>query len=77
MQGWLPIHTAPRDGTIVLLAGLDDRGEVEVSAPMRWNPTRENGLFPGVVGFWELSDGSMTWHDEEHGPTHWQPVHQH
>jgi hypothetical protein len=70
---WLPIHTAPRDGTLIWISDMDGH-----TAPMRWNAERENGLFPGVVGFWELSDGSMTWNEEgDLGPTHWRPIHDH
>jgi hypothetical protein len=75
---WQPIHTAPRDGTLIWITSLDEKGEPDAcvdAAPMRWNPAKENGLFPGVRGFWEVSDGSLTWHDGEYGPTHWRPIH--
>lgn len=63
-----PIETAPRDGTLIIV-GDPDVGEF----PMRWGHIQKNGLFPGVVGMWVLSDGSMTWQEEDAGPTSWRP----
>ena len=68
MDGWYDISTAPRDGTLIKI-GAD--GEWFV---MRWNPEAKNGIFPGVKGFWQVPDGSMTWCEEGgFGPTHWLP----
>jgi hypothetical protein len=75
-MAWQPIHTAPRDGTLIYLTWMD-KGEPQEVYPMRWGPKAENALFPGVVGFWVLDGGEMTWteHDPEGAPTHWRPVH--
>jgi hypothetical protein len=44
--------------------------------PMMWGHIKKNGLFPGTVGMWMLSDGSATWNGTEDngGPTHWRPI---
>ncbi len=66
---FLPIATAPRTGALIIV-GADDAG----TFPMRWDGGATNDLFaPGVVGMWVLFDGTMTWRDDQYGPTHWQP----
>ena len=77
-DGWQPIATAPRDGTIVDLTWMDD-GEAQEIWPMQWGHIQRNGLFaPGVTGMWIVPDGSLTWteHDPAGAPTHWRPTHQ-
>jgi hypothetical protein len=63
-----PIDSAPKDGTVIYV-GDPDVGEF----PMQWGTIQRNGLFPGVVGMWVMSDGSMTWNDaDDCGPTTWR-----
>ena len=64
------IDTAPRDGTLIYV-GDPDVGEF----PMQWAHIQRNGLFPGVVGMWAMSDGGMTWNEADYlGPTTWRPI---
>ena len=71
MEDWQPIHTAPRDGTIVEIVA--DTGEGPGEAwPMRWVAGKGDGQTPG---FWTVSDGSFTWREGDGGPTHWRPRH--
>jgi hypothetical protein len=57
---WQPIETAPRDGTLILGAEKNWRGELLV-AEMAWED-----------GEWQLT---LQWGDEtnEAAPTHWMP----
>jgi len=77
---FLPINTAPRDGTVIEVAAFDSKGQLEASADMRWRDDTTNGLFSGVVGFWITPDwpgsDSLTWNesDPDAAPTHWRPV---
>lgn len=66
-----PIATAPRDGTVILVADMEMG-----SFPMYWDPTGNNPIFaPDDVGIWRATDGSMTWKDTDGcGPTHWSPL---
>ena len=71
---WQPIETAPKDGTVIILA--DD--EMENVVEMRWDATMANGLYPEFKGFWTAPDRSMTWdHRSGFGPTKWQPIQRH
>lgn len=68
---WNPIHTAPRDGTLVRL-WAPDAPIVE----MRWNPAGTNLIAQRGPGIWEHPSGELTW-SEAHpdgAPTHWLPV---
>lgn len=75
MSDWQPIDTAPKDGTVIELTALDDGVPFEIW-PMLWSATQRNGLFPGRVGMWVMSDGSLTWNADLDGcgPTHWRPA---
>lgn len=65
-----PIETAPKDGRVIVVM-QEDVG----SFLMAWNPTATNHLFaPGQMGMWEASDRSMTWRNDDCGPTHWMPL---
>lgn len=64
------IDSAPKDGTVIIL-GDPDVGEF----PMQWAHIQRNGLFPGKVGMWTMTDGGMTWNDDDgYGPTSWRPL---
>lgn len=73
---WSPIATAPRDGTYVCVAAVDDgEGPPEFTdGPylMRWDAKGVNPLVGDVVGLWVAVGGTFTW-DESRGagPTHW------
>ncbi len=60
-DGWLPIESAPKDGTIVLL-GWNDPDIEEIGA---------------VAGWYEGGPADKCWYDQYHEPvtaTHWMPL---
>lgn len=71
MNDWLPIATAPKDGTPVEL-----RAEDEGPFRMYWDATASNALVSTHAGIWVLVGGGLTWCDErpEGAPTHWRPI---
>lgn len=71
---WREIATAPRDGSVVDLTWMEDGKPAEVW-PMQWGHIQKNGLFPGHVGMWVATDGSVTWSETllDGAPTHWRP----
>ncbi|MET4529119.1 hypothetical protein [Bradyrhizobium sp. JR18.2] len=74
-QGWQPIATAPRDGTVVELTWMDN-GRPQEIYPMQWGHIQRNKLFAGdTVGMWIMPNGAATWteHDPDGAPTHWRP----
>lgn len=75
MHDWQPIETAPRDGTEVLLTWMEADGQPQDIVGLAWDPEKENGFFPGVVGMWSAKSGNYTWCDAHgYGPTHWAPI---
>lgn len=73
---WQEMDSAPRDGRIILLTWMEN-GEPAEIWPMRWSRMGTNDFFaPGVIGIWELSDGSLTWNEADPmgAPTHWAPA---
>lgn len=64
MGEWLPIETAPRDGSPVLLVNRAKNIAVGM-----W-------LSSGHWAGWVLRGGSEpnTFFNTHHGPTHWQPL---
>lgn len=71
---WHPIETAPRDGTMVRLAFMGEKG-LEITATMQWGHIQKNAYFGGgTVGMWVSRIGDFTWADHfNDGPTHWMP----
>lgn len=65
-----PIGTAPKDGTLIIVAH-EDCG----AFPMRWKAEGYNPPFSVREGLWEAWDGSFTWVDHDDlGPSHWKPA---
>lgn len=62
---WQPMATAPRDGSVILLAN----GR-EVTAGLYGG----NAKYPWVVLDNGNPDGTNGWQDGECGPDHWMPM---
>jgi hypothetical protein len=67
---WLPIETAPRDGSWVLLKGGDS-----------FEPTDSGRLYPCVSAWWnaDWEEWVFVWFDSAwrgtwEAPTHWMPI---
>jgi len=70
-EEWLPIESAPKDGTAILVYGPDLLREVDGHcAVVRWQ-TNEHSTIP----WWTISDGKFGPYDlRGPSPTHWQPL---
>jgi hypothetical protein len=64
MTEWQPIDTAPRDNSIILLAGIDDLGDQVVGEGYWETYLWWNG---------EHNDPEWSWGWEAE-PTHWMPM---
>ena len=72
MSEWQPIETAPRDGTVILLAWSrrNERFNTAVR-PGFWDKDRKN--FPWVAVIEGCSYAAFdAWRED--GPTHWHPL---
>lgn len=68
-EGWLPIESAPKDGTIILVGG----GNVS-AGDYRSRPFSSVSIAFWYADHWRGDD--LQSHDEwwKHHPTHWQPL---
>lgn len=78
-NGFIPIGTAPRDGTRLTLAWLNDDGTVgESFGPMHWTPFIGNPMAQEGKGIWACydSEGTLlyTWSEanKDGAPTHYK-----
>ncbi|CAA6603742.1 conserved hypothetical protein [Rhodospirillaceae bacterium LM-1] len=56
---WIPIETAPQDGTRILVYDANPFEEYDRYAVVKWEDT---------IGTFENADGRSIW------PTHWMPL---
>lgn len=53
MDNWKTIESAPKTGEIVKVGWkLPEDDNMQEWFTMRWEENAENGMFPGVKGFW-------------------------
>ena len=82
---WIPIESAPRDGTLVILGRPDDDGDGGTSTCGFWLDPVEDGVdYMGADGgftdanyqaFWpSRSFGAEAYRSAGSQPTHWQPL---
>lgn len=71
LDGYETIDSAPRDGTPIEVASLDDDAIGPIV--MLWDKDFRNPLVGNPPGIWVTPDRNLTW-DESHGagPTHWR-----
>lgn len=76
MSEWLPIETAPKDGTVIRVGWKFPEDEkMQEWFTMQWGDIQKNAMFPGKVGMWVAPNGEFTWNDDgDGGPTHWMPL---
>lgn len=89
MQEWIPIHTAPRDGALVMLGRAEDieNDREAISIPGRWyvgygdapdNMGHDDGFLDiGFEGIFSCarSFGNPDFRTAGYQPTHWMPLH--
>ena len=64
-QGWQPIETAPKDGTVILMF----RNKEVLAGAFH----AELGKYPWLI-LEESMDGTNGLQEGAHGPTHWMPL---
>ena len=85
LSGWLPIESAPKDGTRIILGRPDIDGDGGVSASGYWDDALEDGVdYMGHDGGFTDSDyqvfspgrsfGNPDYRYGGSQPTHWQPL---
>ena len=67
--GWMPIETAPRDGTEVLLFTPGTEDEALLAGHDEPAPYTFIGLFD-AKGEWVTAESELNWYT----PTHWLPL---
>ena len=81
MTDWLPIHTAPKDGTRILLGTAPRRGTEMLRASVGeyhgegwWGRPMPN--YPPCWVFLDgrCADTHLNWWPGNDGPTHWMPT---
>ena len=74
-DGWAPIESAPKDGTIVELVAFHEGIQMTAVWCMLWDANGANPLSLEITGMWVSPDGEMKWTVEPtlYGPTHWRP----
>lgn len=68
---WLPIETAPRDGTSILL-WAPRHGEERIIG--FWAVSAKDFNFEGWTTGWETAGGYDIGYDPVSDPSHWQPL---
>lgn len=68
-EGWRPLSSAPRDGTVV-----EVRAQDQPALLMRWDAALANPLVSTRKGIWVSVGNTFTWcEDHGYGPEEWRP----